>query len=261
MSSSPGALIVQGVLPIILGTPIAHNAPCHPLMSLIALCHFSNPDGTSQTKKSNLNLIFTRYAQIQDILEVDILSWNNPSNWNVDNPALNGSSFSVECLILIPWLARVILHLCIPRLGILTHAIIIRLICYLFCQTFISFKAWSISIMGGIIGFLHYSKQIHKSISSSVHYVILHSTIGWRKVKMCQFSSGKPHSLWWRVKGATTTLRTCRQGCDKYDLTAAQCLLLAHHNDWSKWFVISTPPTYFAVPVSVLWVGCKNVSN
>ncbi len=133
MSSSPGALVPSCVLPIVLGTPIAH---CHPLMSLIALCHFSNLDGKSQTKKSNLNLIFTRDAQIQDILEVDILSWSIPSNRNVDNPALNGSSFSVECLTLIPWLARVTLHLCIPRLGIVTHAIIIRLICYLFCQLY-----------------------------------------------------------------------------------------------------------------------------
>jgi hypothetical protein len=102
-------------------------------MSHISIWHFSNLDGTSQTNKSNLNLIFPRDAQIWDILEVDILSGSIPSNRNVNNPARNGSSFSVECLILIPWLARVILHLCIPRLGIVTHAIIIRLICYLFC--------------------------------------------------------------------------------------------------------------------------------
>jgi hypothetical protein len=119
MSSSPRALVALGVLPIVLGTPIAHNAPCHPLMSLIALCHFSNLDGTSQTKKSNLNLIFMRDAQIRDILEVDILSWYIPSN-------------QPEC----GHPTQVILHLCIPRLGILTHAIMIRLICYLFCQLY-----------------------------------------------------------------------------------------------------------------------------
>jgi hypothetical protein len=44
------------------------------------------------------------------------------------------------------------------------------------------------------------------------------------------------------------------------DLTAAQCFWLAHHhNDWSRWFAISTPPSpvCFAVPVSVLWVGLQ----
>jgi hypothetical protein len=54
------------------------------------------------------------------------------------------------------------------------------------------------------------------------------------------FSSAKLHSLWCRVQGAAT-LRTCRKGCNKYDLTASQCFLLPDHNDWSKWFVISTP--------------------
>jgi hypothetical protein len=38
------------------------------------------------------------------------------------------------------------------------------------------------------------SKQISsshsKSISNAAHYVILHSTIGWRKIKMCGFRSG-----------------------------------------------------------------------
>jgi hypothetical protein len=77
---------------------------------------------------------FTRDAQIRDILEVDILSCHQTTMWTT--LALNGSSFSVECLILIPWLARVILHLCIPRLGIVTHGIIIRLICSLFCQLY-----------------------------------------------------------------------------------------------------------------------------
>jgi hypothetical protein len=30
------------------------------------------------------------------------------------------------------------------------------------------------------------------------------------------------------------------------------------NNDWSKGFAISSPLTYFAVPVSVLWVGLQN---
>jgi hypothetical protein len=43
------------------------------------------------------------------------------------------------------------------------------------------------------------------------------------------------------VKGATA-LCTCRKECNKYDLTATQCFWLAHHNDWLRWFAISSPP-------------------
>jgi len=44
------------------------------------------------------------------------------------------------------------------------------------------------------------------------------------------------------VKGAAN-LYTYTKECNKYDLTAAaQCLSLAHHNDWSRWFAISSPP-------------------
>jgi len=42
--------------------------------------------------------------------------------------------------------------------------------------------------------------------------------------------------------------------CNKYDLTRDPCFFLAHHNDWSRWFAISSSHI-FAVPVSVLWVG------
>jgi hypothetical protein len=33
-----------------------------------------------------------------------------------------------------------------------------------------------------------------------------------------------------------------KKECNKYDLTAAQCFSLAHHNDWSTWFAISSSP-------------------
>ncbi len=36
---------------------------------------------------------------------------------------------------------------------------------------------------------------------------------------------------------------------------------LAHHNDWSRWFAISSPPHVFALPVSVLRVELKKVDN
>jgi hypothetical protein len=43
------------------------------------------------------------------------------------------------------------------------------------------------------------------------------------------------------VKGSAA-LCTCKKECNKCDLTAAaQCFRFAHHNDWSRWFVISSP--------------------
>jgi hypothetical protein len=86
--------------------------------------------------------------------------------------------------------------------------------------------------------------------------IILHSKIGWRKVKMCWFSSGniffclRSASLQkfggWLVKGAATLCHQHKKKkeCNKFDLTAAQCFWLAYHNDWPKWFAISSSPTY-----------------
>ncbi len=47
--------------------------------------------------------------------------------------------------------------------------------------------------------------------------------------------------LAWLVKGASA-LCPWRKECNKYDLTAARCFWLAHHNDCSRWFAISPPP-------------------
>jgi hypothetical protein len=44
-----------------------------------------------------------------------------------------------------------------------------------------------------------------------------------------------------------------REECNKYDHL---CFLLANHNDWSRWFAINSSHL-FAVPVSVLFVGCQ----
>jgi hypothetical protein len=46
----------------------------------------------------------------------------------------------------------------------------------------------------------------------------------------------------WLVKGSAA-LCTCHKECNKYDRTASQCFWLANHNDWSRWFVISSPPS------------------
>jgi hypothetical protein len=45
---------------------------------------------------------------------------------------------------------------------------------------------------------------------------------------------------------------SAREECNKYDLTDAPCFWLAKHNDWSKWFAISSSHIF---AVSVLWGG------
>ncbi len=54
------------------------------------------------------------------------------------------------------------------------------------------------------------------------------------------FGSAYLLSLRWLVKGATA-LCTWTKECTKYDVTAAQCFWLVHHNDSSRWFAISSP--------------------
>jgi hypothetical protein len=45
-----------------------------------------------------------------------------------------------------------------------------------------------------------------------------------------------------------------KKECNILDLTAGQYLWLVDHNDWSRWFAISTPQVS-AIPVPVLLVG------
>jgi hypothetical protein len=49
---------------------------------------------------------------------------------------------------------------------------------------------------------------------------------------------------------------TSKKECNKLDLTTAQYFWLVDHNDWSRWFAISSPHVY-AVPVTVLLVGLQ----
>jgi hypothetical protein len=81
-----------------------------------------------------------------------------------------------------------------------------------------------------------------ESISNGARYVIIpHSKIGRRKSNLCWF--------WLRI---IAMLYTCRKECNKYDLTAAQCFWLTHHNDWSRWFAISRPPPICCLTFSVM---------
>jgi hypothetical protein len=99
----------------------------------------------------------------------------------------------------------------------------------------------------GLVGGAGFLLLLPKIISSGAQYVTLHSKSGWRKSNTCRFDSEKwfgsiqLYRLQWLVK-VSAALCTYKKECTKYDLTAAQCFWLAHHNDWSRWFVINSPP-------------------
>ncbi len=62
----------------------------------------------------------------------------------------------------------------------------------------------------------------------------------------------------WLVKGATQ-FSTSKNERNKLDLTADQYFSLVDHNDWSRWFAISSP-TY--MQIQFYWSGCpKNNSE
>ncbi len=59
--------------------------------------------------------------------------------------------------------------------------------------------------------------------------------------------------------------RSCvptREECNEYDLTAAPCFWLANHNDWSRWFAISSFPSICSLGVSFIsGFAKKRVNN
>jgi hypothetical protein len=98
-----------------------------------------------------------------------------------------------------------------------------------------------------------------KSISNGAQYVTPDSTIYCEKFKMCRFSSGnclfctKFMQLAVVGKRRNTVLHLQKE-CNKLDLTAAQYFWLVDHNDWSRWFAISSPHIC-AVPGTVFIGG------
>jgi len=75
---------------------------------------------------------------------------------------------------------------------------------------------------------------------------------------MCRFSLGNWFFCTKFVQLAVAgkrrnTVVNLQKEC-KLDLTAAQYFWLVDHNDWSRWFAISSPHVY-AVPITVLLVG------
>jgi len=59
-------------------------------------------------------------------------------------------------------------------------------------------------------------------------------------------------------KRRNTIVHLQKKSVIKYDLTAAPCFSLAHHNDWSRPFTTNlVVPHLFAIPVSILWLGLQ----
>jgi hypothetical protein len=90
-------------------------------------------------------------------------------------------------------------------------------------------------------------------------YVTQDSKIYCEKIKMCRFSLGHWFFCTKFVQLAVTgkehnTVVHLQKECNKLDLIAPQYFLLVDHNDWSRWFGISSPHVC-GVPVDVLLVG------
>ncbi len=88
-----------------------------------------------------------------------------------------------------------------------------------------------------------------------------HSKIEWTFGGLAQengFGSVWLCRLLWQVNGPAA-LCTCRK-CNKYEITIAHCLWLAHHNHWSRWFA-SSSPSPICCPSFSSMSGCKRVHN
>ncbi len=84
----------------------------------------------------------------------------------------------------------------------------------------------------------------------------------------CWFSSGKWFCSCMFCRGwlgwhkPEQSCARAGEECNKYDLTATPCFWLADHDDWSKWFAISSPPHLCAQRQFQFYVwGCKKKLN
>jgi hypothetical protein len=80
-----------------------------------------------------------------------------------------------------------------------------------------------------------------------------------KNVKTCWFGSAKwfwPGSFAEVAKEALQSLTFVKEECNKYDLIDTPCFLLINHNDWSKWFAISSLPPICS-PILILWLGLR----
>jgi hypothetical protein len=96
-----------------------------------------------------------------------------------------------------------------------------------------------------------HSKSISNGMWSEQLYwmkKIQHMSVWLRKLVLAQHNCAR---LPWLVKGAGA-LCTCRKECNKYEPIAAHCFWLVHHNDWSRWFAISSPPPIWCLGLSLM---------
>ncbi len=49
------------------------------------------------------------------------------------------------------------------------------------------------------------------------------------------------NSSWWPVKRHSNVVYLQKEYNKKYDMTSDKCFLFVHHNNWSRWFAISSP--------------------
>jgi hypothetical protein len=102
-----------------------------------------------------------------------------------------------------------------------------------------------------------------KSISNGAQYVTSDNKIYCKNVKMCRFSSGnwffctKIVQLPMAGNGRNTFVRL-KKRVYKLDLIVAQYFWLVDHNDWSRWFAISSCHIY-VVPITVLLMGLRKI--
>jgi hypothetical protein len=113
---------------------------------------------------------------------------------------------------------------------------------YTITQTWLRFHTLTVLWSVGLL--LYYTL----SISSSAQYVILHNKISWRKVKICRFGSRKWFWLCLIAQFAVPVKRPSNvvHLQKRVYWIWSDCWLVfligPSHNDWSRWFAISSPP-------------------
>ncbi len=121
----------------------------------------------------------------------------------------------------------------------------------------------SFSITPGPVPVSVYTQPFFRASPAVLNILIPQRKIGWRKEKTFPFGSGKWSWLSIIEHFAVVGERFSWRECNKYDLTAAQYFWLANHNDWSRWFAISTPqpiccPSFsFTIKKVITKLGCE----
>jgi len=105
-----------------------------------------------------------------------------------------------------------------------------------------------------------------RSSSSGARYMILQSKIGWRKVKMCRFGSGK--WFWQGIIGHFVVAGKCHSNIAPAEESVINMIwLLLSISDWPNVMIgpggllLVVPPTYLLSPFQFYGWGWKKVNN